>query len=76
MVDALTSDGGGSGETSAEDDRGPLKSPRRRAAHYRGYAGQIRALAEGEQNGALRERLLTIGREYEELAKELEPKPS
>jgi len=32
-------------------------------------------LAEGEQNGALRERLLTIAREYEELAKELEPKP-
>jgi hypothetical protein len=32
-------------------------------------------LAEGEQNGALRERLIEIAHEYEELAKELEAKP-
>jgi hypothetical protein len=72
MADALTSD---RGETAAEDDRGSLKSPRERAAHYRGYAAQIRTLAEGEQNGALRERLIEIAHEYEELAKELEAKP-
>jgi hypothetical protein len=75
MADALTSDGSGSGETAAGDDRGSLRSPRERAAHYRGYAAQIRALAEGEQNRALRKRLLEIAYEYEELAKELEPKP-
>jgi hypothetical protein len=75
MADALTSDDSGSGEAAAEEGRGPLKSPRERAAHYRGYAAQIRSLATGEQNGALRERLIEIAREYEELAKELEPKP-
>ena len=75
MADALTSDDSGSGEAAAEEDRGSLKSPCERAARYRGYAAQIRALAEGEQNGALRERLIEIAHEYEELAKELEPKP-
>jgi hypothetical protein len=50
MADALTSGDSGSGEAAAEEDRGSLKSPRERAAHYRGYAAQIRALATGEQN--------------------------
>ena len=74
MADAPASDSG-SGETASENDRGPLKSPRERAAHYRGYAVQIRTLAEGEKNGALHHKLLEIAREYEELAKDLEPRP-
>jgi hypothetical protein len=52
-----------------------MKWPRQRAAHYRGYAAQIRALAEGEKNGALHAKLLEIACEYEELAKDLEPRP-
>jgi hypothetical protein len=75
MVDALTPDNGGLGEATSGDDRGLLKPPRERAVHYRDYAVQIRALAEREQNGILRDRLIKIAREYEELAKELEPKP-
>ena len=75
MVDALTPDDGGSGEATAGDDRGLLKPPRERAVHYRDYAAQTRALAEREQNGTFRDRLTKIAREYEELAKELEPKP-
>jgi hypothetical protein len=75
MVDALTPDDGGSGEATAGDDRGVLRPPRERAAHYRDYAAQIRTLAVGEQNGMLRDSLIKIAREYEELARELEPKP-
>jgi hypothetical protein len=52
-----------------------LRPPRERAAHYRDYAAQIRTLAVGEQNGMLRDSLIKIAREYEELARELEPKP-
>jgi hypothetical protein len=74
MAEAPASDSR-SGETAAGDDRGSLKSPRQRAAHYRGYAAQIRALAEGEKNGALHAKLLEIACEYEELAKDLEPRP-
>jgi hypothetical protein len=74
MADALTSEDSGSGEAAAEDGR-PLKSRREQAAHYRNYVAQIRTLAEGERNGALRERLIEIAREYEELAKDLEPRP-
>jgi hypothetical protein len=69
MADALTSDSG-SGEPAAEDNRGSLKSPRERAAHYRHYAAQIRDLAEGEPNGSLRDRLIEIAGEYEELGKD------
>jgi hypothetical protein len=75
MADALTPDDGGSGEVTTGHDRGLLKPPRERAAHYRDYAAQIRVLAEGEQNGTLRDRLIKIAREYEETAKELEPRP-
>ena len=75
MADALTPDDGGSGEATAGDDRGLLKPPRERAVHYRDYAAQVRALAEGEQSGILRDRLMKIAREYEELARQLEPKP-
>jgi hypothetical protein len=75
MVDTLTPDDGGSGEATAGDDRGLLKPPREPVAHYRDYAAQIRVLAEGEQNGTLRDRLIKIAREYEEAAKDLEPRP-
>jgi hypothetical protein len=74
MADALTSEDSGSGEAAAEDGR-PLKSRREQAAHYRNYVAQIRTLAEGEWNEALRERLIEIAREYEELAKDLESRP-
>jgi hypothetical protein len=72
---ALASDDSGSGEAAAEDDRGPLKSPRERAAHYRDYAAQIRDLAQGERNEPLRDRLIEIAREYEGLAKDLGLEP-
>jgi hypothetical protein len=75
MADALSPDDGGSGEATAGDDRGLLKPPRERAVHYRDYAAQVRALAEGEQNGTLRDRLIKIAREYEETAKDLDPRP-
>ena len=75
MADALTPDDGGSGEATAGDDRGLLKPPRERAVHYRDYAAQVRALAEGEQSGILRDRLMKIAWEYEELARQLDPKP-
>ena len=75
MPDALTPDDGGSGEVTTGNDRGLLKPPRERAAHYRDYAAQIRVLAEGEQNGTLRDRLIKIAREYEETAKDLESGP-
>jgi hypothetical protein len=74
MADALTSDSG-SGEPAAEDNRGSLKSPRERAAHYRHYAAQIRDLAEGEPNGSLRDRLIEIAGEYEELGKDSNQDP-
>jgi len=69
MADALTLDSG-SGEPAAEDDRGSLKSPRERAVHYRHYAAQIRDLAKGEPDGPLRDRLIEIAGEYEELGKD------
>lgn len=75
MADALTPNDGGSGEATTGHDRGPLKPPCEPAAHYRDYAAQIRVLAEGEQNGTLRDRLIEIAREYEEMAKDLEPRP-
>ena len=73
MADALTSDDGRSGEATAEDNWGSLRSPRERAAHYRNYAAQLRGLADSERNRALRDRLIKIAREYEGLAKEPEP---
>jgi hypothetical protein len=45
------------------------------AAHFREYAAQIRVLADGERDGALRGRLLAIVAEYEARANELDPKP-
>ena len=74
MTDALTPDDGGSGKVTTGHDRGLLKPPREPAAHYRDYAAQILVLAEGEQNGTLRDRLIKIAREYEEAAKDLEPR--
>src|SRR5437588_895322 len=65
MIKALTPDDGGSGEAEGRDSRGQLKSPRERAAHYRKYATQFRALAGGEENPATREKLLQIVRQYE-----------
>jgi hypothetical protein len=44
----------------------------RAAAHFREYAAQIRVLADGERDGALRERLLAIVAEYEARAAELD----
>jgi hypothetical protein len=52
-----------------------LQAPRERAAHYRKYAAQFRALAAGEQNTSLREKLMQIVRQYEEQARDLDPKP-
>ena len=75
MADALNPGDGGSGEATAGDDRGLPRPARERAAHYRDYAAQIRALAEGEQNGALRDRLIKIAGEYEGLAKDSNPGP-
>ena len=53
MAHSLAPKHGGSGETVAEDGRGPLKLPQDRAAHYRHHVAQIRSLAETEQNAAL-----------------------
>src|SRR2546423_12766395 len=45
MAHSLAPKHGGSGETVAEDGRGPLKLPQDRAAHYRHHVAQIRSLA-------------------------------
>ena len=78
MTGALTPENGGSGEAEGRDSRGQLQSPRERAAHYRKYAAQFRALAAGEQNESLRANLMEIVRQYEETAASLEgmPKPT
>jgi hypothetical protein len=75
MTGTLTLDDGRSGEAEFQDSRGKLQSPRERAAHYRKYAAQFRALANGEQNPPLREKLMQIVRQYEEQAEDLDPKP-
>jgi hypothetical protein len=74
MTHSLAPTRGGSGKIAAGNDRGSLKSPPDRAAHYRDYAAQIRSLAQNEQNAALRERLVKIAHEHKALAKELMPK--
>jgi len=53
MAHSLARKHGGSGKTAAGDNRGPLKLPQDRAAHYRHHVAQIRSLAETEQNAAL-----------------------
>jgi hypothetical protein len=75
MTGALTPENGGSGEADIRDSRGQVQSPRERAAHYRKYAAQFRALAAGEQNESLRGNLMEIVRQYEEQARDLDPKP-
>jgi len=72
MTGALTPENGGSGEAEGRDSRGQLQSPRERAAHYRKYAAQFRALAAGEQNESLRANLMEIVRQYEETAASLD----
>ena len=76
MIKALTPDDGGSGEADIRDSRGRVQSPRERAAHYRKYAAQFRALAAGEQNESLRANLMEIVRQYEETAATLEAEPN
>ena len=75
MTGALTPENGGSGEAEGRDSRGQVQSPRERAAHYRKYAAQFRALAAGEQNESLRANLMEIVRQYEETAASLEGAP-
>jgi hypothetical protein len=75
MTGALTPENGGSGEADVRNSRGQVQAPRERAAHYRKYAAQFRALAAGEQNPSLREKLMQIVRQYEEQARDLDPKP-
>ena len=78
MTGALIPENGGSGEADIRDDRGQLQSPHERAAHYRKYAAQFRALAAGEQNESLRANLMEIVRQFEGTAASLEgiPKPT
>ncbi len=75
MTGALTPENGGSGEADVRNSWGQVQSPRERAAHYRKYAAQFRALAAGEQNESLRGNLMEIVRQYEEQARDLDPKP-
>ena len=75
MTGTLTPENGGSGEADVRNSRGQVQAPRERAAHYRKYAAQFRALAAGEQNPSLREKLMQIVRQYEEQARDLDPKP-
>ena len=74
MAHSLAPDRGGSGDAEAGHNRGILKSPQERAAHYRNYAAQIRSLAKSEQSPTVRQKLAKIAREYKTLAKELAPK--
>jgi hypothetical protein len=53
-----------------------VQTPRERAAHYRKYAAQFRALAASEQNESLRGNLMEIVRQYEETAASLDAEPS
>jgi hypothetical protein len=76
MTGALIPENGGSGEADIRNSRGQVQSPRERAAHYRRYAAQFRALAAGEQNESLRGNLMEIVRQYEETAESLDPEPS
>ena len=73
MTGTLTPENGGSGEADVRNSRGQVQAPRERAAHYRQYASQFRALAAGEQNESLREKLMQIVRQYEEQARDLDP---
>jgi hypothetical protein len=73
MTGTLTPENGGSGEADVRNSRGQVQAPRERAAHYRKYAAQFRALAAGEQNPSLREKLMQIVRQYEEQARDLDP---
>jgi ribose 1,5-bisphosphokinase PhnN len=75
MTGALTPENGGSGEADVRDSRGQVQARRERAAHYRKYAAQFRALAASEQNESLREKLMQIVHQYEEQARDLDPKP-
>ena len=75
MTGALTPENGGSGEADVRNSWGQVQSPRERAAHYWKYAAQFRTLAAGEQNESLRANLLEIVRQYEEQARDLDPKP-
>jgi len=75
MTGALTPENGGSGEADVRNSWGQVQSPRERAAHYRKYAAQFRTLAAGEQNESLRGNLMEIVRQYEEQARDLDPKP-
>ena len=43
-----------------------------RSAHYRNQAAHIRELSEQEPVGKLRDRLLDVARQYEELAASIE----
>jgi hypothetical protein len=43
-----------------------------RSAHYRNQAAHIRGLSEQEPVGKLRDRLLDVARQYEELAASIE----
>ena len=72
MTGALTPENGGSGEADVRNSRGQVQAPRERAAHYRKYAAQFRALAAGERNASLREKLVQIVRQYEEQARDLD----
>ena len=51
-----------------QQNSGPLE----RAAYYRAQASEVRAFAAGELNNALRDTLLDIARQYEEVAAQLE----
>jgi hypothetical protein len=75
MTGTLTPENGGSGEANVRDSRGQVQARRDRAAHYRKYAAQFRALAAREQNESLREKLMEIVRQYEEQARDLDPEP-
>jgi len=59
--------------TGTHDTR--LQSRHETLTHYREYASQMRALADGERRVSLRKRLEAMANRYEALADDLERNP-
>jgi hypothetical protein len=55
--------------------RGRRISRAEQMAHYQKFAGQIQELADDEPDGALRDRLLDLVRQYKAIASRLGAKP-
>lgn len=61
-----------SGSAGAAEVWGTYLSPRARVGRYAGMAAEIETLARSKPAGAIRDQLLTLARQYELLARNLD----